>query len=116
MNEDNPIKLRVVFYKLSSGTEPVREWLKVLPKVLRKIVGEDIKVVQTNWPIGMPLVRNLGKKLWEVRSSIPNGIARVLFIVKDHNLVLLHGFIKKSQKTPNQELELARKRQKDLEE
>ena len=67
------------------------------------------------WPVGMPLVRSLGKKLWEVRSSIPNGIARVIFIVKGKYAVLLHGFIKKTQKTPQKEIDLALKRARDLE-
>jgi phage-related protein len=107
--------LEVSFYKNNNGNEPAREWLKALSKDIRKIIGEDIKVVQANWPIGMPLVKNLGKKLWEVRSSIPNGVARVFFILKGGNMVLLHGILKKSQKTSVQDLELARRRMKDLE-
>jgi phage-related protein len=107
--------LKVVFYTTTAGNEPVREWLKTLPKNARRIIGEDIKVVQDNWPIGMPLVRNLGKKLWEIRSVIPNGIARVFFVTKENHMVLLHGIVKKSQKAPQQDLELARHRMRDLE-
>lgn len=81
----------------------------------RSIIGKDICTVQEGWPLGMPLVRNLGKSLWEVRSSFPSGIARVIFTMKDSQMVLLHGFIKKSQKTPIDELELAKKRLKNLE-
>lgn len=106
--------LKVVFYRTTVGNEPAREWLKSLSKNLKKIIGEDIKVVQSNWPIGMPLVKNLGKKLWEVRCTVPNGIARVFFVIKDSNMVLLHGFIKKSQKTPHQELEIGYRRMRDL--
>ena len=108
-------RLPAAFYQLSSGREPVREWLKDLSDDERKIVGEDIKDVEFSWPIGMPLCRALGKGLWEVRSELRNGrIARVLFCIHDSRMVLLHGFIKKTQKTPDAELELAMKRKKEI--
>jgi len=107
---DQPI-LRVVFFRSSSGDEPVREWLKGLDREDRKVIGEDIKLVQFRWPLGMPLVRKLETDLWEVRSRLNGGqIARVCFTVRAGEMALLHGFIKKSQKTPLQELELARRR------
>jgi len=115
MSTNAILLLDVDFYKSSNGREPVREWLKTLPKKIKKIIGDDIKVVQANWPIGMPLVRSLGKKLWELRSTVPEGIVRIFFVIKDGTMVLLHGFIKKTQKTPSQEMEIARKRMKDLE-
>lgn len=114
--KDRPKKvLSVRFYRSRNGSEPVRTWLKSLPSDQRKILGEDLKTLETCWPLGMPLVRSLGKKLWEVRSSIPNGIARIIFTVKGQFAVLLHGFIKKSQKAPKKEIELAVRRAKDLE-
>jgi phage-related protein len=74
----------------------------------RRVIGEDIKDVEFSWPIGMPLVRSLGRDLWEVRSSLLHGrIARVLFCVERECMVLLHGFIKKTQKTPQHEIDLA---------
>lgn len=89
------------------------EWLKNLNADERKIIGEDIKEVEFSWPIGMPLVRSVGRELWEVRSTLPQGrIARVLFCVTGEQMVLLQGFIKKSQKTPNREIDLALKRMK----
>jgi phage-related protein len=103
-------RLKVIFYKSESGNEPVREWLKGLPRSDRKIIGEDIKTVQFGWPLGMPLVRKLGVGLWEVRSKLDNRIARALFTVERNVLVLLHGFIKKSEKTPGDDLNLAKKR------
>ena len=91
----------------------MREWLKNLNADERKIIGEDIKEVEFSWPIGMPLVRSVGRELWEVRSTLPQGrIARVLFCVTGEQMVLLHGFIKKSQKIPNREIDLALKRMK----
>ena len=108
------IRLRVVFYKTESGTEPVRDWLKSLSKEEKKIIGQDIKTVQFGWPLGMPLVRKLDRDLWEVRSHLPNRIARVIFTVSDGVMVLLHGFIKKSQKTPASALVLAKRRLKSL--
>lgn len=92
----------------------MREWLKNLDAEDRKIIGEDIKDVEFSWPIGLPLVRSLGKELWEVRSSLPRGrIARVLFCIAGHRLILLHGFIKKTQKTPQSEIDLALKRKRE---
>ena len=91
----------------------MREWLKNLNADERKIIGEDIKEIEFSWPIGMPLVRSVGRELWEVRSTLPQGrIARVLFCVTGEQMVLLHGFIKKSQKTPNREIALALQRMK----
>lgn len=109
-------RLPAAFYQLASGREPVREWLKLLPDDDRKAVGEDIKDMEFSWPIGMPLCRAMGKGgLWEVRSELKGGrIARVLFCVHDGQMVLLHAFIKKTQKTPQAELELALKRRKEI--
>jgi phage-related protein len=99
-----------------NGNEPVRKWLKSLDNEMRFIIGTDIKKIQLRWPLGLPLVRNLGDKLWEVRSTIPNGIARVIFMVSKGRMILLHGFIKKTQKTPLQDLKLAKERAKHYEE
>ena len=102
--------LLVVFYKTEAANEPVREWLKRLKREERKIVGEDIKTAQFGWPLGMPLIRKLEPDLWEVRSRISQGIARVVFTVDGSTMILLHGFIKKAQKTPLEELRTARQR------
>ncbi|RMD94280.1 MAG: type II toxin-antitoxin system RelE/ParE family toxin [Calditrichaeota bacterium] len=107
-------RLKVVFYRSHSGNEPVREWLQKLPREEKKIIGEDIKTVQFAWPLGMPLIRKLDSNLWEVRSHLEKRIARVLFTIIDENMVLLHGFIKKSQKTPKEDIRLAKKRASEL--
>lgn len=107
-------KLNVVFFRSDSGNEPVRDWLLSLPKHERKLIGDDILKIQYCWPIGKPLVGNLGKGLWEVRSQLGDRIARVIFCVESGTMVLLHGFIKKTQKTPPRELDLALKRKKQL--
>ena len=92
-------RLPARFYRSDSGREPVREWLKSLEPDDRRVIGEDIKDVEFSWPIGMPLVRSLGQGIWEVRSSLPAGrIARVLFCIESDCMVLLHGFMKKTQK------------------
>jgi len=106
--------LDVRFFRTDAGTEPVREWLKDLPAIDRKTIGEDIKTVQFGWPLGMPLVDHLGSDIWEVRIKLGNRIARVLFTVDEQTMVLLHGFIKKQQKTPGPELDLAKDRLKLL--
>ncbi|OGP74630.1 MAG: hypothetical protein A2V86_06950 [Deltaproteobacteria bacterium RBG_16_49_23] len=99
--------LNVVFYRSESDNEPVREWLKELPREDRRQIGEDIKTVQIGWPLGMPLIRKINKDLWEVRTALVSGIARVFFAVDGDYMILLHGFIKKSQKTPQNELKKA---------
>lgn len=113
-DKNEPI-LDVVFYRTDTGNEPVREWLKGLPREDRKTIGEDIKTAQYGWPLGMPLIRRMERNLWEVRSNISSGIARVLFTVKGAIMILLHGFVKKSQKTPSAELNTAPRRLSDLE-
>lgn len=100
----------VVFFSLDSGREPVRDWLKDLDKDSKRAIGEDIKTLQFGWPIGMPLARKMDDNLWELRSKLDKGIARIFFTVYRNKLVLLHGFAKKSQKTPPKELSLAKRR------
>ena len=103
-------KLTVRFFASGAGREPVREWLRSLAGLERKTIGDDIRTVQFGWPLGMPLVRKLEDDLWEVRSELSSGIARILFTIERGEAVLLHGFVKKSQKTPKEELNAARKR------
>ncbi len=110
---DEPI-LTVSFYRSEAGNEPVRDWLRELTVEDRKAIGTDIKTVQYGWPLGMPLVRKMEPGLWEVRCDIADGIARVLFTAQGGHMVLLHGFVKKSQKTPEPDLKAARNRLKHL--
>ena len=113
---DDLKKLPARFYRSETGTEPVREWLASLSKADRRIIGVDIATVEYGWPVGMPTCRPLGRGLWEVRSSLPSKrISRVLFCVAQAHMVLLHGFTKKSQKTPKSDIEIARARQKEVE-
>jgi len=108
--------MQVAFYVSPSGREPVRDWLMSLSKAEKKLIGEDIKTVQFGWPIGMPVVEKLDRDLWEVRTTLRDKIARVLFTVHAGKIVLLHGFIKKTQKTPIDDLDLARDRMADVKE
>jgi phage-related protein len=108
-------KLPAAFYRAPGGTEPVRIWLKALSDGDRRIIGYDIGMAEFGWPVGMPLCRPLGGGLWEIRSSLSgNRIARVVFCVARNRMVLLHGFFKKTERTPKSDLELARKRQKEV--
>ena len=108
--------LRVVFYRTEAGSEPVREWLKALPREDCRAIGQDVKTAQYGWPLGMPLIRKLEPGLWEVRSHLAQGIARVMFTVNAGVMVLLHGFIKKSRKMPLPDLKMARQRLANLRE
>ena len=106
-------KLKAAFYAQSGSeppVQPVRNWLKSLSDEERREIGGDIQAVQFGWPLGLPLVRHLQGDLWEVRTSLPNRIARVLFAVRGGTMYLLHGFIKTTQKTPLDDLKLAQKR------
>ena len=107
-------RLDAVFYAAASGNEPVREWLKEFAKPERRSIGEDIAYVQYKWPIGKPRVDHLRGAIWEVRTSLGNRIARTLFAVDDDTMILLHGFIKKTQQTPASEIALAEKRFKEF--
>ena len=108
--------LDVRFFKSENGNEPVREWLRGLSTDDRYVIGSDIKTVQFGWPMGMPMVRKLEPGLWEVRSHIAAGIARVVFTIDDLSIVLLHGFIKKSQKTESCDLHVSSQRNRLLRE
>jgi phage-related protein len=109
----NPI-LEVYFYKTEQGNEPVRQWLQLLSPADKKRIGEDIKTVQFGWPLGMPLVKHLDGDIWEIRIRLSNSIARVLFVLDKSSMVLIHGFIKKQQKTLKSDLDLAKDRLKKL--
>jgi len=110
--EREPV-LDVVFYRTESGSEPVRVWLRSLPKEQRTLIGDDIAIVQYKWPVGMPLVRHLGDFVWEVRTSLHKTNARILFAIRKDKMLVLHGFIKKTQKTPKKEIRIAKTRYMD---
>lgn len=115
MTRDQTPEVPVRFYRSGTGREPVLDWLRSLDKADRHAIGLDLMRVQFGWPIGMPLVRNLKDGLWEVRSTLPSKkIARLLLCFDHQMLIVLHGFIKKTQKTPNEELALAKRRLKEI--
>ena len=116
MPRDRPRKVPVVFYRTAAGREVVRDWLRGLDERDRNVIGQDLMRVQYRWPIGMPLCRAMGDGLWEVRSDLPgNRIARVLFVVRQDEILVVHGFLKKSRKTPDDDLALAHKRKREFE-
>ena len=115
MDENKRLPAR--FFESETGRVPVRDWLLCLSPEDRKIIGDDIRTAEFGWPVGMPLCRAIKgyRGLWEIRSSLPDGrIARVFFCAHRGSMVLLHGFIKKSEKTPDKELEIADKRMRGL--
>ncbi|MFF7864761.1 MULTISPECIES: type II toxin-antitoxin system RelE/ParE family toxin [unclassified Pseudomonas] len=114
MDRNNP-PLKARFFCTEAGNEPVREWLASLQRTDKYLIGTEIKTIQIGWPLGMPLVRKLDKGLWEARINLTSRIARVLFTVNGNTMILLHGFIKKSQKTPAPDLATARQRKAAIE-
>jgi len=116
-SDDQQPALPVFFYRTKAGVEPVRAWLRELPDDDRRKIGSDLHRVQMDWPVGMPLCRSLGGGLWELRSNLPSGrIARLIFFIEDREIYVVHGFVKKTQKTPAADLALAVRRQKETKE
>jgi phage-related protein len=111
-----PKKIPMIFFRTLSGNEPVREWLKGLPEEERHAIGMDLLRAQWRWPVAMPLCRAMGSGLWEIRTDLPTKrTARVLVCLYRDHLVALHGFVKKTRATPDEDLTVARKRKKELE-
>ena len=116
MSDDTPTRIPVVFYRTAGGAEVVLDWIRGLDEGDRNAIGQDLMRVQYRWPVGMPLCRAMGQGLWEVRVGLPSKrIARLLFSLRGGKILVLQGFIKKTQKTPDDELALARKRDKEFE-
>jgi len=109
-------KLPARFYRTTQGNEPVREWLKGLTPAERQVIGKDMQKVEFGWPLGLPVCRSLGNGLWEVRSDLPSRrTARVIFCSVAGQMILLHGFIKKTPQTPRRALDLAQARKAEVE-
>jgi phage-related protein len=110
-------EIPVAFYRTAAGVEPVRVWLRGLSADDRRTIGNDLATLQVGWPIGMPLCRSLGSGLWELRSRLAdNRTARLVFFVFRGRIGVVHGFIKKTQKTPPAEIALAQRRMKEMSE
>lgn len=103
-----------VFFETGSGKQPVRDFINGLTKEDKKEIGADIRTVQIGFPMGLPLVRKVKPDLWEIRSTIKDGICRVFFTLFKNNMILLHIFVKKTQKTPLKELDIASERLKEF--
>ena len=111
-----PRKISLLFFRMDSGNEPMRDWLRGLDEGERRAIGTDLLRAQWRWPVGMPLCRPLGNGLWEIRTTLATKrTARVLICFHRGHLIALHGFIKKTRTTPADDMVLARKRQKELE-
>jgi len=115
-SDEAPRRIPLIFFRYNGGSEPVREWLRSLSQAERHAIGMDLLRAQWQWPVGMPLCRRLGAGLYEIRTDLPTRrTARVFLSVYRGHLVALHGFIKKTRASPDDELKLARKRKKELE-
>jgi phage-related protein len=110
-----PRKIPLIFFRTQLNEEPVWQWLKSLDQAERGAIGSDLLRAQWRWPVGMPFCRPMGKGMWEVRTNLPNNrTARVFICHHERHLVALHGYIKKTRATPDEDLALARKRQREL--
>jgi phage-related protein len=115
VREEQNREMPVLFFRTEAGGSPVLDWLRGLEKDDRQAIGLDLMRVQFGWPDGRPLVRSLKDGLWEVRSSLPSQrIARLVLCFHDRTLVVLQGFIKKTQKTPADDLALAKRRMREI--
>jgi len=107
---DRKEPLQAIFFETESGNQPVRDFILACTREDRKEIGSDIFTVQKGFPLGLPLVEKLDTDLWEIRSDISDGICRIFFTIHQKTMVLLHGFVKKSQKIPLKELKTAKRR------
>ncbi len=114
MDREEP--LEAVFYKTRQNNQSCRDFLLSLDRDDRREIGADIFAIQKGFPVGLPLCRKMANDLWEVRSDVTDGICRIFFTIHKNTMILLHGFIKKSQKTPQDELNTANNRLKDFKE
>jgi len=114
MAHEKPKRIEAEFYQTKARAQPVRDFLRDLTKAQKKAIGTDIRTLEYGWPIGMPVCRPMGDGLWEVRTSVDKLEFRTLFCVHREKLVLLHSFVKKTQKTPKADLDLAKNRRKEL--
>lgn len=116
MKGGEPPRIPLVFYRTERGREPVRDWLKALDRRDRLEIGADLQRLQYRWPVGMPLCRPLGGGLWKVRTNLRGRrTARVLICFHDATAYALHGFVKTTRTTPDEELVLARPRMEEVE-
>jgi phage-related protein len=114
-DDEHPLRIPIRFYRSTAGREPVLEWLRALDKEDRRAIGLDLMRVQFGWPIGMPLVRSLKGGIWEVRSTLPSRrIARLIVCFHENEIVALHAFIKKTHRTPLEDIDLARQRMNEV--
>jgi phage-related protein len=106
----------VKFFRTAAGNEPVREWLQSLLPEERRVIGFDLRLVQIGFPVGMPLCRPLRDGIYEVRSSLPTKKeARIIFFQNGNELIIIAGFIKKTAKTPLDQIDLAISRKRAFE-
>lgn len=108
--------LKAAFFKTEKGNQPCRDFIISLNQEDKKEVGAEIFEVQEGFPIGLPLVRKMNSDLWEIRVDLSDGICRIFFTIMNNTMILLHGFVKKSQKTPQNELKTAENRLKQFKE
>jgi len=110
------VKLEAKFFQTSSGAEPTRTFLKKLSKKDRAQVGAIIRKLQEDHQLEHPHGKNLGQGLWEIRTTTASGKVRVFYCFAGKEfVVLLHAILKKTQKTPKKDLDLAQKRKKIVE-
>lgn len=112
---DRTKKLPARFYINAMGRNTVREWILELSSADRYIIGKDIQKVEFEWPLGRPHCALLGNGLWEIRSHLDSSrIARIIFCMGDGHMILLHGFIKKTQKLLQADIDIALKRKREV--
>lgn len=106
MNEENspPNSLSLRCFRDSNGEQPARNWLESIHWKDRKIIGDDIRNVQQNWPVDPPLVVALSDEVWEIRSHLSDGFARVVFLVKDNEMILIRGHISRTKPDEKEEV------------
>jgi phage-related protein len=105
-----------VTWKIEYYSEAVQREILTLPAgLLARYIHLTDRMIDFGPNLGMPHTRSMGKGLFELRLKSAEGIARVLFFARtSQRIVMLHQFVKKSEKTPPKELNIARRRMKEM--
>lgn len=109
---------KIIYYKDDKGDNPIQEFLVNLGRSNRILVAktrQGIEKLRNRAYHKEPLSKHLEPGLWELRIRAGVDILRIIYTFdKGKIIILLHGFVKKDQKTPVSELEVARRRLKEI--
>lgn len=107
---------KINYYYNRNNKSPLKEWLDEIGNEPKAEIFRIFEMLSKyGIELGLPFVRHIENKIYEVRAKDKSGIYRVLYFAHtDKVFVMLHGFQKKTQATPRKEIEIAIKRMKEI--